>query len=152
MAMRHVFHIRMTCTCCRIYLVKKTTKFDPFLDTQVSLASTFVSPSSVRLLKFHSVSVPEISQSVKTTWWWPTWWCTWRLTFRWTRWPTRWPTWRSTKNIEGSQFGKMKKGAQFGKKEKGTQFSKKKKKGYPIWWGSWSRGLVNLAQNFSTQS
>ena len=30
-------------------------------------------------------------------------------------------------------------------------FCKKKKKGYPIWWESWSRGLINWAQTFLTR-
>ena len=46
-------------------------------------------PSVVRhTLGFHSVSVSETSQSVKTTLRWPTWRCTWWPTWRWTRWPT----------------------------------------------------------------
>ena len=48
-----------------------------------SISSTYPG-LSVILLDFHSVSVPETSQSVETTLRWPTWWPTWR----WTRWPT----------------------------------------------------------------
>ena len=44
-------------------------------------------------MNFHSVSLSEPSQSVKTPLWWPTWrWTRWP-TWRWTRWPTL--TWKS---------------------------------------------------------
>ena len=37
-------------------------------------------------------------------------------------------------------------------KEKGKKgHAKKKKKGYPIWWESWSRGLVNRVQFYFTR-
>ena len=36
--------------------------------------------------------------------------------------------------------------------KKGTQFGKKKKKGYPIWWESWSRGLVNWPKLFQPEA
>ena len=72
---------------------------------QVSLAPSPTSVSlsvrkSITLSDFHSVSVPETSQSLEMTLWWPTWWLTWRPTWRCTRWPTwrwtRWPTRRQT--------------------------------------------------------
>ena len=48
---------------------------------------------SITVSDFHSVSVPETSQSAEKTWWWLTWWPTKkekRQTWSWTWWPTWW--------------------------------------------------------------
>ena len=76
-------------------------------------------PSVVRhTLGFHSVSVSETSQSVKTTLRWSTWLLIWM-----------WTIWQE----EGYPF-----------------FFFLPNWVPPIWWESWSRGLVNWAQTFST--
>ena len=59
---------------------------------------------------------------------------------------------RNQKKLRVPNLARRRRVPNWARRRRVSNLARRRKKGYPTWWESWSRGLVNWAQTFSTQS